>query len=239
MATPFDSSDARESLFHPSSDITEMITLPAPTDTRAADQVIALTRAWVEHAVIGLNLCPFAKPVHVRQQIAYRVSTATDEAVLSQDLLAAMMALVDTPSTTTDTCLLIHPWILQDFIEYNDFLDVADALLEEAGLSGILQIASFHPDYRFAGTDGDDVTNCTNRSPFPTLHLLREASLDKAISTLLDASEIIERNLATLSDMGHSGWEALQRQMINSLTTSENTPPAAGTVTRPPSIRQK
>ena len=203
-----------------------MIALSAPTDPYATDRVIALTRAWVEHAVIGLNLCPFAKPAHVRQQIKYCISTATNEAALSQDLLEAMMALVDTASTTTDTCLLIHPWVLQDFIHYNDFLDVADSLLEEADLSGILQVASFHPDYRFAGTDADDITNCTNRSPFPMLHLLREASLDKAV-TLLDTSEIVERNLATLRDLGRSGWEALQQRVIKSASPPTNTQPAA------------
>jgi hypothetical protein len=116
--------------------------------------------------------------------------------------------------------------VLQDFIHYNDFLDVADSLLEEADLSGILQVASFHPDYRFAGTDADDITNCTNRSPFPMLHLLREASLDKAV-TLLDTSEIVERNLATLRDLGRSGWEALQQRVINSASPPTNTQPAA------------
>ncbi|MEK0427618.1 MAG: hypothetical protein RI962_1248 [Pseudomonadota bacterium] len=216
-----------------------MIALPAPTDPCATDQVVALTRAWVEHVVIGLNLCPFAKPVHVRQQIEYRVSTATDEAALSQDLLEAMMALVDIPSTTTDTCLLIHPWVLQDFIHYNDFLDVADSLLEEADLSGILQVASFHPGYRFAGTDADDITNCTNRSPFPMLHLLREASLDKAAATLLDASEIVERNLTTLRNTGHSGWEALQQRVIHSASPPANTQPATDSADHCSSVRRE
>lgn len=216
-----------------------MIALPAPTDPCATDQVVALTRAWVEHVVIGLNLCPFAKPVHVRQQIEYRVSTATDEAALSQDLLEAMMALVDIPSTTTDTCLLIHPWVLQDFIHYNDFLDVADSLLEEADLSGILQVASFHPGYRFAGTDADDITNCTNRSPFPMLHLLREASLDKAAATLLDASEIVERNLTTLRNTGRSGWEALQQRVIHSASPPANTQPATDSADHCSSVRRE
>lgn len=216
-----------------------MIALPAPTDPCATDQAVALTRAWVEHVVIGLNLCPFAKPVHVRQQIEYRVSTATDEAALSQDLLEAMMALVDIPSTTTDTCLLIHPWVLQDFIHYNDFLDVADSLLEEAELSGILQVASFHPGYRFAGTDADDITNCTNRSPFPMLHLLREASLDKAAATLLDASEIVERNLTTLRNTGRSGWEALQQRVIHSASPPANTQPATDSADHCSSVRRE
>lgn len=203
-----------------------MIPLPSSTDPRAAHQVITLTRAWVEHAVIGLHLCPFAKPVHVRQQIEYRVSSATDEATLSQDLLSAMISLVSTPAETTDTCLLIHPWVLQDFIAYNDFLDVADSLLEDAGLTGILQIASFHPDYRFAGTDANDVTNCTNRSPFPTLHLLREASLDSATDAIPEGSDIVDRNLATLTRMGYPGWEAVQHRIAQEASSvfGENPP---------------
>ncbi len=198
-----------------------MIPSPASSDPDAAGLVIQLTRAWVEHTVIGLNLCPFAKAVHARQQIAYRVSDATDEEALSKDLLAALLALVRTPAEITDTCLLIHPWVLQDFIAYNDFLDVADRLLGEAGLTGVIQIASFHPDYRFAGTDHDDVTNCTNRSPFPTLHLLRESSLDKATDTLSDASEIVDRNLATLTALGHAGWQVLERRMVEAASHPE------------------
>lgn len=209
-----------------------MTALPEPSDPRASEHVIALTRAWVEHAVIGLNLCPFAKPVHVHHQIEYRVSSATDEETLSRDLLTAMRSLTDSPAEITDTCLLIHPWVLQDFIDYNDFLDVADSLLDAEGLIGILQIASFHPDYRFAGTEADDVTNCTNRSPFPTLHLLREASLDKATAALPDAAEIVDRNLATLTRIGHSGWEALQHRMTEAAKNSV-------TATRPPAHPEK
>ena len=195
--------------------------LPPPSDPRATEQAIALTRAWVEQAVIGLNLCPFAKPVHVRQQIAYRVSLASTAEALAQDLALSMQSLMDASPDTTDTCLLIHPWALQDFIDYNDFLDVADALLEDAGLVGTLQIASFHPDYQFAGTDADDVTNCSNRSPFPTLHLLREASLDKATAAIPDASEIVDRNLATLRALGHQGWAAVQQRLRDSLARKD------------------
>ena len=164
--------------------------------------------------MIGLRLCPFAKPVQVNGQIDYRVSLASDEESLSADLLSAMQALIDTPAAVTDTSLLIHPWVLQEFTEYNDFLDIADALLDNAGLTGVLQIASFHPDYRFAGTDADDVTNCTNRSPFPTLHLIREESLDKATAALPDASEIVDRNLATFERLGHPGWAELQQKIL-------------------------
>ena len=184
-----------------------------PDDPHAEQQAVALTRAWIEHAVIGLNLCPFAKPVHVKQQIAYHVSTARTEDELAQDLLQAMQSLLATSADETDTCLLIHPWVLQDFMDYNDFLDIADSLLAEADLVGVLQIASFHPDYQFAGTKADDITNSSNRSPFPMLHLLREASLDKATDAMPDASDIVDRNLATLRALGHEGWNALQQRI--------------------------
>jgi len=186
-----------------------------PSDPAAGEQATALTRLWVERVVIGLNLCPFAKPVHVHTQIQYTVSQASDEDTLVRDLLRAMQSLMDTPAALVDTCLLIHPWVLQDFIDYNDFLDVADTLLDEIGLTGVLQIASFHPDYRFAGTAMDEITNCTNRSPFPTLHLLREDSLDKAIAAVPDASAIVDRNLETLNSLGHEGWIQLQRHILN------------------------
>jgi hypothetical protein len=144
------------------------------TDTLTEKQIIALTSAWLEQVVIGLNLCPFAKPVHTKGQIDYFLSHACDEATLATDLRLAMQRLIATSPETMDTCLLIHPWVLSDFIEYNNFLDIADEILDELDLIGVLQIASFHPNYQFAGTTEDDVTNCTNRSPFPLLHLLRE-----------------------------------------------------------------
>ena len=190
-----------------------------PTDPHAVEQAIALSRAWVEHAVIGLNLCPFAKPVHVKGQIAYRVSAATTEDALADDLLQAMQWLLETSPDETDTCLLIHPWALQDFMAYNDFLDIAESLLADAGLDGVLQIASFHPDYQFAGTQADDITNSSNRSPFPMLHLLREASLDKATAAMPDASDIVDRNLATLRALGPEGWEALQLRIRTAAKT--------------------
>ena len=151
------------------------------------DQIIALTRSWVELVVIGLNLCPFAKPVHVKNQINYSLSHARDEDELANDLRHSLEILLTTSPDMMDTSLLIHPWVLSDFIDYNNFLDIADAILDELDLTGIVQIASFHPDYQFAGTHSDDVTNCTNRSPFPMLHLLREESMDKATAALPEA----------------------------------------------------
>ena len=189
-------------------------------DTLTEKQIIAYTSAWVEHVVIGLNLCPFAKPVHTKGQIDYFLSHARDETTLAADLRLAMQRLIASTPDSMDTCLLIHPWVLSDFFDYNNFLDIADEILDELELIGVLQIASFHPHYQFAGTAEDDVTNCTNRSPFPMLHLLREESLDKATTALPDANVIVNRNLETMTSLGHEGWNRLQSQLKQSIKSS-------------------
>jgi hypothetical protein len=172
-----------------------------------ADPVIARTKTWVERAVIGLNLCPFAKAEHAHGRIRYVVSQATSEAGLLEDLQRELLHLVDADPAQCETTLLIHPQVLADFLDYNDFLDLADALVEDLELDGTLQVASFHPQYQFAATAADDITNCTNRAPYPTLHLLREASVAKAVASFPDASEIFERNQRTLRELGHEGWQ--------------------------------
>lgn len=177
------------------------------------------TRAWVERAVIGLNLCPFAKAVQVRQLVRYICSEARDTAALIGALRAELQLLADAPIDEVETTLLIHPWVLGDFIDYNDFLDVADALLRELGLEGTLQLASFHPQYRFAGTQADDIHNATNRSPYPTLHLLREASIERAVAAFPDAEAIYATNMRTLRDLGPKGWSALQTQWLRDALT--------------------
>ncbi len=189
-------------------------------DTLTEKQIIAYTSAWVEQVVIGLNLCPFAKPVHTKGQIDYFLSHARDETTLAADLRLAMQRLIASTPDSMDTCLLIHPWVLSDFFDYNNFLDIADEILDELELIGVLQIASFHPHYQFAGTTEDDVTNCTNRSPFPMLHLLREESLDKATTALPDANVIVNRNLETMTSLGHEGWNRLQSQLKQSIKSS-------------------
>lgn len=191
---------------------------------RPEDAVILhRTRHWLEHVVIGLNLCPFANSVFRKNQIDYRISRATDTDRLVQDLWDACELLVSTPADQVDTVLLIHPWVLQDFLDYNDFLDVADAMLEASGLSGVLQIASFHPHYRFSGTEADDITNFSNRSPYPMLHLLREASLDKAIAAYPDTDNIVQDNLATMQRIGLTGWAALQTPMDGGIRPTPDT----------------
>ena len=189
-------------------------------DTLTEKQIIAYTNAWVEQVVIGLNLCPFAKPVHTKGQIDYFLSHARDETTLAAELRLAMQRLIACTPDSMDTCLLIHPWVLSDFFDYNNFLDITDEILDELELIGVLQIASFHPHYQFAGTTEDDVTNCTNRSPFPMLHLLREESLDKATAALPDANVIVDRNLNTMITLGHEGWNRLQSQLKQSIKSS-------------------
>ena len=180
------------------------------TDTPDTADIVRLTKAWLEHAVIGLNLCPFAKSVYVKEQIDYRLCNATEPDQLLDALKTALQDLVDTDPEVIDTTLLIHPWVLQDFFEYNNFLDRADNLLDKAGLNGVIQIASFHPQYQFADTTPDDITNSTNRSPYPMLHLLREDSLTKAIDAVPEAATIFERNMETLRNLGSDGWQQLQ-----------------------------
>ncbi|HEY1141831.1 MAG TPA: DUF1415 domain-containing protein [Lysobacter sp.] len=170
---------------------------------------IADTRRWLERAVIGLNLCPFAKAVYVKQQVRFVLSEARDTQALAELLRAELLWLHAADPQQTDTTLIVHPHVLQDFFDYNDFLDVADALVAELGLEGEIQVASFHPDYQFAGTDYDDVGNCTNRSPWPTLHLLREASVERAVAAFPDPDAIVERNIATLEKLGPAGWREL------------------------------
>jgi uncharacterized protein len=172
---------------------------------------IAETQRWLERAVIGLNLCPFAKAVHTKGQIRWVQSAARAPELLLQELVAEMQHLVATPADITDTTLLIAPHALPDFHDFNDFLGVAEDQLAELGFEGVLQLASFHPRYRFADEPEGDIANCTNRSPHPTLHLLREDSVSRAVAAVPDADTIVERNIATLRRLGLAGWQRLLR----------------------------
>jgi hypothetical protein len=186
------------------------------------DELIAVTRTWVDKAVIGLNLCPFAKAVQVRGQVRYVVSRAATPEALYEDLRRELDLLASTDPEEIDTTLLIHPDVLTDFLDYNDFLDVADATLEELDLDGQIQVASFHPDYRFAGTAEDDVGNATNRSPFPMLHLLREASIERAVAAIPEAADIYEKNILTMENLGHEGW----KKLLQDIATAAKSPGA-------------
>ena len=173
------------------------------------EAIIAATQHWLEAAVIGLNLCPFAKAVHVKKQIRYVVSEATTPEQLVEELLSELRLLQDTDAEKIDTTLLIHPYVLQDFLDYNDFLDTVDVVCAEPEFNDEFQIATLHPHYQFAGTKLDDIENYSNRSPYPMLHLLRESSVDKAVAAFPDADLIPERNIAMLEKLGHAGWEKL------------------------------
>ncbi|HEU0202273.1 MAG TPA: DUF1415 domain-containing protein [Burkholderiaceae bacterium] len=174
------------------------------------DSVIAETRAWVDRAVIGLNLCPFAKAVQLKNQIRYVVSDATSAEGVLAALCDELHFLARAAPAEVDTTLLIHPQALTDFLDFNEFLEIADTAVEELGYAGVLQVASFHPQYQFDGTAADDITNATNRSPYPTLHLLREESIDRAVAAFPDARTIYETNMRTLESLGPEGWAQLQ-----------------------------
>ncbi len=164
---------------------------------------------WLTKAVIGLNLCPFAKAPWVKDQIRFTVSLADNVEALRNVLIAELQLLAATPIEEVETTLIIHPLILTDFFDYNDFLDVADDVLQTFELDGVIQVASFHPDYQFAGTSADAPENNTNRSPFPMLHLLREQSIEQALESGQDADAIVTRNIATMNQLGNAGWRAL------------------------------
>ena len=173
------------------------------------EDVIAATRQWIEKAVIGLNLCPFAKAVYVKNQVRYVVSRAPHLDGLLEDLDRELDFLAAADPDEIDTTLLIHPTLLPDFLDFNDFLQLAEAAVEEHGLEGVIQLASFHPQFQFADTAPDDIGNYTNRAPFPTLHLLREASIERAVAAFPEAETIYQRNIETLKALGHAGWNAL------------------------------
>lgn len=171
--------------------------------------IVAATRLWVERAVIGLNLCPFAKAVERRGQVRYVVSPAKNDDELLDDLRRELDHLANVSAEVTDNTLLIHPGVLQEFFEFQHFLPRANLAVKKAGHAGVFQIASFHPDFQFADAEPDDVGNFTNRAPYPTLHILREASITAVVSTYPAAESIYERNIATLTALGREGWDKL------------------------------
>ena len=182
--------------------------MPSPSPF-PPDAVIADTVRWLERAVIGLNLCPFAKAVHTKRQIHYVVSEATDASDLLQELRHELQALAEISAEKRDTTLLIAPRCLQDFLDFNDFLGLTEDLVDTLDLDGVLQVASFHPQFQFADAAQDDITNATNRAPYPILHLLREDSIDRAVQAFPEAETIYERNMQVLEDLGAEGWAKL------------------------------
>jgi len=193
--------------------------MPQPCDAITAGLMpadmpyIEATRRWVERAVVGLNLCPFARAPFAQGTIRYAVSHARDADGLLDDLCGELQSLAAADPAECETTLLIHPEVFGDFLDYNDFLDVADAAVEALRLDGMLQVASFHPHYQFADSMPDDIENFSNRSPYPTLHLLREASVERAMEAMSDTDAIFRRNLETLHRLGLAGWQALWRDL--------------------------
>jgi hypothetical protein len=179
--------------------------MPPSTDSR--DTILSATRHWLTRAVIGLNLCPFAKAVHVKNQIRYVISEACDLEGVLTDLETELHTLAQADPADVDTTLLIIPHALADFLEYNDCLFFADRMLRQLRLEGELQVASFHPQYQFEGSEADDIENYTNRAPYPILHLLREASIERAVEAFPDVAQIYGRNQETLRRLGLAGWE--------------------------------
>ena len=173
------------------------------------EAVLAATRNWLEKAVIGLNLCPFAKAVYVKNQVRLVVSHARHADDLLEELDRELDLLVATPAVEIDTTLLIHPTLFEDFLDFNDFLEIAEGVVSEHDLEGVIQLASFHPRFQFEGTEPDDISNYTNRAPFAMLHLLREDSVERAVDSFPEAEAIFRQNIATLEKLGPAGWKAL------------------------------
>ncbi|WP_018413441.1 DUF1415 domain-containing protein [Methyloversatilis thermotolerans] len=173
------------------------------------EDVVAAMRDWLEKAVIGLNLCPFAKAVYVKEQVRYVVSEAKHLDGFLEDIDREIDLLAAADPQQIDTTLIMHPTLLEDFLDFNDFLDIVDEAVTEHGLEGVIQVAAFHPRWQFADTEPDDIGNYTNRAPFPTIHLLREASVERAVEAFPETETIYERNIATLERIGLEGWRAL------------------------------
>jgi hypothetical protein len=180
----------------------------------AAAQVVETTRKWIERAVIGLNLCPFAKTPHVKHRIRYVVSGASDADRLLDDLEYELTALHLADPATTETTLLIHPLAMNRFLDFHFFLSEAEAMLAQLGLREHLQIAPFHPAFEFGDAPENAVENFSNRSPYPTLHLLRESSVARAVSSISDPAAIYQNNIQTLRLLGHDGCQRLWSEIM-------------------------
>lgn len=173
------------------------------------ETAVADTRRWLERAVIGLNLCPFAKAVLARRQVHFAVSEAGDAAGVLEDFGRELADLLALDAAERDTTLLVVPHCLDDFLSFNDVVARAERMVRKQRLEGVVQVASFHPRFVFAGSQEDDITNATNRAPYPTLHLLREESMDRAVAAFPDAAAIYGNNMETLRRLGPEGWAAL------------------------------
>lgn len=180
------------------------------------ENAIAITRDWLEKAVIGLNLCPFSRSVYIKEQVRFVVSQARHTDALLEELDTELALLAAADPEKIDTTLLVIPHLLQDFLDFNDFTGIAEEAVIELGFDGVLQVASFHPQFQFEGTEPDAISNYTNRAPFPIWHLIREASLARAVASYPNPESIYERNIETLEKLGHAGWAALNMRTVES-----------------------
>ena len=177
------------------------------------ENTVQSVRQWVENLIVGMNLCPFAKREIMKNRVRFTTTSSATEAQLLMALQTELELLNTDPSV--ETTLLIHSKVLQDFYDYNAFLGYADSLLVEMGLEGVYQIASFHPDYQFAGTMPEDAENYTNRSPYPMLHLIREASLERVIADYPDVDQIPARNIRLMNEQGQDKLQALLKSCLS------------------------
>ncbi|MDZ4725597.1 MAG: DUF1415 domain-containing protein [Leptospira sp.] len=184
-----------------------------PTNTPSENNeniIIQKTKSWLEKIVIGLNLCPFAKSVFIKNQIRFAVTLTTSKKELGQILTSEFDLLLNLEKEKTETTLLIIPNLFPRFLDFNDYLAEAEERLGKANLEGVLQIASFHPDYQFAGRKPDDPANFVNRSPYPILHLLREESIEEVVEHYPNIDDIYPNNIQTLRNLGIEAWKSLQ-----------------------------
>jgi hypothetical protein len=181
--------------------------------TPAEQLVIQHTENWIEQVVIGLNLCPFAASVFEANRIAYLVMEGSDTAAHLQQLADCLADLDNTAAF--ETSLLIYPQAYRQFDDYLDFLEISNGLLEELNYTGRYQIASFHPDYLFEGSSEDDASNYSNRSPYPMLHLLRERSIETAISSYPDVERVPDNNIKKLRQIGLEEMQSIIRHILN------------------------
>lgn len=185
--------------------------------SESSELIIRQTQNWIHSLIIKFNICPFAKREMTKGTVRFQVSfTAKEEAALTE-IMSEIEALDQ--QREVETTLMIFPRLFTDFFHYLDFVDLAEQLLVESGYEGIYQIASFHPDYCFADVDFNDVSNYTNRSPYPMLHLLREESVEKAIDYYGDTSTIPEKNIATMQQLG---LEKIQKLLSDCMNTNHS-----------------
>lgn len=182
----------------------------SPEEMLDADHAaLTATQHWLERAVIGLNLCPFAKAVYAKGQVHFAISRADSPAAVLEHLACELDALLSRDPQERETTLLVLPHCLQEFLEFNELVSRGERLIRKKGHEGAVQLASFHPEYCFVDAAESDVANFSNRSPYPTLHLLREASIDRAIRAFPDAASIYAANIEALRKLGTAGWAAL------------------------------